>query len=716
MPQKVVVLGGGVAGMSAAHELIERGFAVEVYEVKTIPGGKARSIPSTQPGPEGQKPLPGEHGFRFFPRFYKHVTDTMKRIPVGNGRSAFDNLTETSRIGIFQYGKPGLITLSRFPRSLADLKVILNDIFHHPHLGLTPDDIDFFATRIWQLITSCKQRRMSEYERISWWDYVNAQNRSVAYQTWLATGISRSLVASSARYANTFTDGDVLVQLMFDIIEPGVSSDRVLNAPTNDAWLNPWLKYLRQKGVDYQFGAVVEEINFDYTPGKGANATQTKQNPHIKSVTIRQNGETREVSGDYYIMALPVERAADLVIKFPPEVMATDPTTFKGILQLSKNVAWMNGLQFYLKKDVPIEHGHAIYIDSPWALTSISQKQFWPNVDLSKYGDGEVKGILSIDISDWGIYVDPKTEDIEITSNQFNTASLGRFNKKHAFECTPDEIQKEVWEEIKGNLNQPDQPPILTDDDLHSWFMDPDIVSSQVVRWLIEQGDVTADEMSAYLGENLRVATDVLNGLVERGLLHEVEEGGTTHYRIAYVSLIRWLMTQKNITLAQIAQHLGKTEAETQPIINTLVIEGLLYKDVVDGKTVYQPRQKLQHDSNLEPLLINLVDTWHLRPEAFTRIPNLFVASDYVQTNTNLATMEGANEAARRAVNAIISDSGVDTSFCQVWDLHEPWVFSIWRWHDAWRFRRGLPWKEDFPLPIRLLQKVLMWFRNLRLK
>ena len=36
------------------------------------------------------------------------------------------------------------------------------------------------------------------------------------------------------------------------------------------------------------------------------------------------------------------------------------------------------------------------------------------------------------------------------------------------------------------------------------------------------------------------------------------------------------------------------------------------------------------------------------------RIPNLVLAADYVRTHTDLATMEGANEAARRAVNAIL--------------------------------------------------------------
>lgn len=81
MAKKVVILGGGVAGMSAAHELIERGFEVSVYELKALQGGKARSLNVPNSSTGGRKPLPGEHGFRFFPRFYKHLPDTLSRIP-----------------------------------------------------------------------------------------------------------------------------------------------------------------------------------------------------------------------------------------------------------------------------------------------------------------------------------------------------------------------------------------------------------------------------------------------------------------------------------------------------------------------------------------------------------------------------------------------------------------------------------------------------------
>ncbi|GAA4892761.1 hypothetical protein GCM10023237_08580 [Streptomyces coeruleoprunus] len=62
----VAVLGGGVAGLTAAHELAERGFRVTVYERRAL-GGKARSMDVPGSARGGRRPLPAEHGFRFIP-------------------------------------------------------------------------------------------------------------------------------------------------------------------------------------------------------------------------------------------------------------------------------------------------------------------------------------------------------------------------------------------------------------------------------------------------------------------------------------------------------------------------------------------------------------------------------------------------------------------------------------------------------------------------
>src|SRR5919112_2513078 len=106
MADRVIVLGGGVAGLSAAHELSERGFRVSVFETRGAAGGKARSFPVPGSGRDGGLPLPGEHGFRFFPGFYRHLPDTMRRIPVPRGgATAFDHLVPAQEIEIARAGR-----------------------------------------------------------------------------------------------------------------------------------------------------------------------------------------------------------------------------------------------------------------------------------------------------------------------------------------------------------------------------------------------------------------------------------------------------------------------------------------------------------------------------------------------------------------------------------------------------------------------------------
>ena len=101
--------------------------------------------------------------------------------------------------------------------------------------------------------------------------------------------------------------------------------------------------------------------------------------------------------------------------------------------------------------------------------------------------------------------------------------------------------------------------------------------------------------------------------------------------------------------------------------------------------------------TNAEPLLVNTAGSWANRPGAVTKIPNFFLASDFVQTNTDLATMEGANEAARRAVNGILKADNSCAKPCGVWKLWEPPVLAPFRMLDAVRWRLGL----DVKLPVK---------------
>ena len=121
---KVAVLGGGVAGLTAAHELAERGFEVVVLESRSIPGGNARSLPVPGSGVDGRADLPAEHGFRFFPGFYRHLPDTMSRIPTGDG-TVLDRLTAATRVMIARAGgRHEMVAAAHLPTSLDDLGVV----------------------------------------------------------------------------------------------------------------------------------------------------------------------------------------------------------------------------------------------------------------------------------------------------------------------------------------------------------------------------------------------------------------------------------------------------------------------------------------------------------------------------------------------------------------------------------------------------------------
>lgn len=526
--------------MSAAHELVERGYSVEVYEMRDHPGGKARSMGVPGTGKDGRPDLPGEHGFRFFPGFYRHLPDTMKRIPFGDqADGVFANLVQATRFQLAGEGTPSPTFVARFPTSIKELFIALKDAFG-ANLGIPDDELLYFVDRLFVILTSCYERRLAEYEKIPWWDFIGAATRSKAYQRYLAEGLTRSLVAMRAEIGSTRTVGDILIQLILDVATPGGLADRVLNGPTNEAWLSPWLAYLRQRGVAFHLGVAL--TGFRLAQGR------------ITEVTLREKktGRAFQASGDHFISALPVEVLTPLVTD---EMKALDP----GLGALANlKTEWMSGLQLYLREDVPLVHGHTIYADTPFALTSISQPQFWRG-PVTRFGDGKVKGILSVDISDW--------------------ETPGVLYGKPAKELTAKEIEEEVWAQIRRSLDDYPEAKALNDANLLDWHIDPDI------------------------------------------------------------------------------QFPNPSEAV-----------------------------------NLEPLLVNTAGSWAFRPEAVTKISNLFLASDFVRTYTDLATMEGANEAARRAVNGILAYDGGSAPPCALWPLHEPDLLAPLRDYDWLRFEMGLPY------------------------
>jgi uncharacterized protein with NAD-binding domain and iron-sulfur cluster len=110
---------------------------------------------------------------------------------------------------------------------------------------------------------------------------------------------------------------------------------------------------------------------------------------------------------------------------------------------------------------------------------------------------------------------------------------------------------------------------------------------------------------------------------------------------------------------------------------------------------------------NDDPLFLPTVNSWADRPTADTHIPNLVLASDYVQVDFDITSMEGANEAARRAVNVLLDRAGSTSPQCEVFLRQLPPEWAAFRQLDEQRYKRGEPNLFDADLTTEQLQVLL---------
>ncbi|HEU4582055.1 MAG TPA: FAD-dependent oxidoreductase [Polyangiaceae bacterium] len=640
MRNRVIVIGGGVAGLTAAHELVRCGFDVHVYERRPFLGGKAASSTSKQG-------FPSEHGFRFFPGWYRHLPDTLERIPYRT-KTVAQNLVRANESLFAHTEQDPIPALLRFPRNLRDLATLAGFPEHLFRVGLTAADLTFFFQQLALFAARPEAERIRLFEGVSWWDFMQADARSEPFRHYLVDGITRNTVAANPRLASAYTIATVALRTLLDTARPDMAVDRVLNGPTNEVWIDPWVAHLKAQGVEFHLDAELESIEVEGRDISGVRFLQygvkcRKRAARLQALKCRERWlqtrtpeakaawlaagveleslgepapgedeylpggsqcaerslsealdeaqrESAVVRGDYYVLALPVEQMAYYVQR--SEMLQRKAPGLKNVLALSNHVEWMSGIQFYLTEDLKITPGHIDCLDSEWALTAISQSQFWSEVDLKDRGAGEyrgqVKAILSVDISAWNV--------------------VGCKLRKEAFACEPQEIAEEVWEQLRRALNRRGKAPLLRNEFLLGYHAN--------------QGD-RVPECAYHLDDDL---------------VGRFDRKKQAFYK-RYESV--------RFSAEAVAERASSRDQE-----------GAL-------PTLFAHGQRLH--MNVEPLLVNRPGTLGVRPSAKTEMRNLFLAADYVATNTNLATMEGANEAARRAVNEILAVSGSQHAPCRLW-------------------------------------------------
>jgi uncharacterized protein with NAD-binding domain and iron-sulfur cluster len=517
-PPKVAVFGAGIAGLTAAHELAERGFAVTVYEPQEetrsiedlesrggvsleeeevdLPvvrlGGMAatqyvhedrlRAFPREGGAPEVEfprKPPTGEHGFRFFPAYYLHMWDMLQRIPVYDGplltharltpRTVYDNVQRVITQAVTVNGQPSLILPREAPRSVAELQGALSSI---RAMGFTTSDLSTFLGRLARYLVTSPERRSVELEEISTYDFLvgyDAETKTDRYQYSRAfesyvRSMPKILAAFDTHYGDARTNLTTFIQLNLALDRYDSKADGVLNGPTTEAWFDHWYRHLVRLGVTFTRGALsrVALVGDDLRVWVHIDGTEEPCDPELEYVVIATDSFTAERATE------PLRDGQRVPLRSKDRQYARQVSTVLGLEGWATSKPPAHGPT--QRSRPPDKRDPRLFSEMGWKgwdrFQTLSGVQFFFDTEFQV-----VRGHMYFSDSEWslsainqsGFWSDPPTlkDDgfvsvMSVDICDWNTKSSKLH--KSARNCTRDEIAQEVWRQITAELARSAEP------------------------------------------------------------------------------------------------------------------------------------------------------------------------------------------------------------------------------------------------------------------
>lgn len=242
--KSVSIFGGGIGGLTAAHELSKLGYAVDVYERYDSVGGMARSLR------DGQG-CAMEYCWRVYFGFYDNLLKLLSEIPTDTG-------------------------------------VVKNNLIVYKHTNFPSSNItDYSLTAMNQIlkgITSCNER-LEEMDNVKWHDAIGVSEGSKLFREigpWL--GMDRK----KGSYNSVIRVGFEM-QILPAFFSFGKYKDFVMNQPTSEGWFDWWVKDLQKRGVRFHMNSELEKVFVE--------------NSEIVGAVVNGN----VVTSDYYILSIPVQ-------------------------------------------------------------------------------------------------------------------------------------------------------------------------------------------------------------------------------------------------------------------------------------------------------------------------------------------------------------------------------------------------------------------------
>jgi hypothetical protein len=638
---------------------------------------------------KGRGVVPGEHGFRYFPGFYRHLFDTMRRTPVlqrgddrfgATLRTVFDNLVSTEATWLVvtkerlneKTRKPEsyerLVNFPRRPPDSVQQTLGLIESFVR-ELGYSAQDVSRLTTKLFQYMTSSPERRKGEFEDLTWWDFIEGERFSEVCRRHMELG-PEVLGAMTASESEAHTQGNCVTQLLIDQLMGRRLTDATLNGPTSVAWFDPWRDYLVYRGVKFIRGQLV---GFTCPPPAPAAADPDVGAFHLPGVLLPRvmvDGVTMSPTNfdtglrpHFFVSAVPLVAMLDA-----PEFNLT-----------IDELDWHQ----HGAVDVPDDRLKPAHADVGYGLARKFREALDAVADLPSDSElrraGDIDAVLAWQTS---IRPDDTPRDVglgplrHLTGVQYLFDTNIQFGQEHTLYMDAawrlsSISQAHFWRRRPTGIHGYRG---IVSVDIGALHRKVD-VAADPADWALGGGHTawmcTPNQIANTVWDQVRrsIATDTQRHRNEGVLPMDVARGvGLTNQSgpTARTGASVGVDVQGNGELTPTCYHLDENlifhRGEPRPI------EG--------GRPRRAPTAIAK---NLTPYLINRPGEWKRRPgllhglEARNDGYDLqngawVLAGTYMKTFTRLTTMEAANESARHAVNAILRATRAPGDRCKVWD------------------------------------------------
>ncbi len=336
MKKKVIIMGGGIGGLTVAHELADSNnkYEIHIYEKNSIIGGMARSGVKIRNGVE----LPTEYCWRIYGPNYDNLRSILKQIPLKNDRekTVHDNLVDISDYMVADQNT--IIHMNNRLKTLLEIRHVFKYVpFRQKYTVLSKILYCFLIST----------DRLNKLDNTSWNEFIDSDNILCHDMKKYIIDIMGPYLGADARQVNVPSVAKTLES--FKVFNRPIS---VMNSPTNEAWFDHWKVYLENKGVYFHMNSEISKIESDGNT--------------IQSITLENN---ELIKGDIFFCSLPVEKVSQITSLSIP-----------GITELAqRGHQLMVSIQLYFDKKINFTNKYtAMYIpDSPWQLVIEPQGSIW---------------------------------------------------------------------------------------------------------------------------------------------------------------------------------------------------------------------------------------------------------------------------------------------------------------------------------------------------